>query len=186
MLALGLVTKALILKSCAVKQRSEPQCTPRRRITTTTEISIGTATIRLVTPYVSAWAKFRQETGFAPRLIQTPRHRGNVRRALRLYIGYREGLFNGRPTVVELKCTAGRIDYFLASPRSQLMRTSPFSVVHWIWLQCVACAHLKPNGNYSLSRFLTFATIRFLEPHYFAPRDGAINHHRVAQFQRED
>ena len=58
----------------------------------------------------------------------------------------REGLFNGRPTVVELKCTAAiEPSWFpqVAAYEHALFR------IDGIRRQRIA-VHLKPNGNYSL------------------------------------
>jgi hypothetical protein len=59
-----------------------------------------------VAPYVQAWIKFREETQFIPRLIE---QRG-IAKLRGMSYGYtldREGVLNGRDTLLEIKCTAG-------------------------------------------------------------------------------
>lgn len=59
-----------------------------------------------VEPYVRGWEKFLGETGFVPRMIE---QRG-IATLRGMRFGYtldREGILNGRDTLIELKCTAG-------------------------------------------------------------------------------
>lgn len=57
-------------------------------------------------PYLNAWIKFREETGFAPRLIEQ-RGIATLRGMSYGYTLDREGLLFGRDTLIEIKCTAG-------------------------------------------------------------------------------
>lgn len=58
-----------------------------------------------VEPYVRAWVKFRTECNFVPRLIEDK----GIATLRGMRYGYtldREGLLNGRDTIIEIKCTA--------------------------------------------------------------------------------
>lgn len=98
--------------------------------------------------YLGAWVKFRQETGFVPRLIE---QRGIAVMAGMQY-GYtldREGLLNGRDTLLEIKCTAGveiswgpQLAAYEAALRAQDGKMR----------QRVA-VHLGPDGKYGLLRY---------------------------------
>lgn len=101
-----------------------------------------------VEPYVRAWEKFRRETDFEPRLIE---HRG-ISEIDGMRYGFtvdREGLFNGRPTVCELKCTAGEEISWpiqLAAYELALRKLDGTARARLV-------IHLRPNGCYSLINF---------------------------------
>jgi hypothetical protein len=59
-----------------------------------------------VAPYVHGWIKFREETRFVPRLIEK-RGIATIRGMSYGYTLDREGVLNGRDTLIEIKCTAG-------------------------------------------------------------------------------
>jgi hypothetical protein len=100
-----------------------------------------------VVGYVRAWARFRAETDFIPRMIET---RGIAEINSKRY-GYtfdREGLLNNIPTLIEIKCTAGMepswgpqtaaYEYALRATDGCRRRR----VAVW----------LKPDGKYSLNQ----------------------------------
>ncbi len=101
-----------------------------------------------VEPYVLAWQRFRQETDFAPRLIE---QRG-IAECGGMKYGYtldREGLFCGRDTLIEIKCTAGvevswgpQLAAYDIPLRAQDGKFRARAVVH-----------LHPDGKYDLIRY---------------------------------
>jgi hypothetical protein len=98
-----------------------------------------------VAPYVTAWIKFRNETGFVPELIE---HRG-IANVDGMEYGFtldRIGMFQGRPHLIEIKCTAAvEIGWGPQTAAYELaMRPTTGMALRRM------AVHLKPNGNYSL------------------------------------
>jgi hypothetical protein len=103
-----------------------------------------------VEPYVRAWEKFRAETDF------TPDADGIEQRGIAtidgMDFGYqfdRKGVFQGRPMLVEIKCTA-------AVEMSWGPQLSAYEMaLHAIekYRRSRMAVHLKPNGNYTLIPF---------------------------------
>lgn len=102
----------------------------------------------VVLPYVNAWLLFRQEAKFTPELIE---HKG-IAAVDGMEYGFtldRLGMFNGRPVLIEIKCTAGvEISWGpqLAGYELALRPTTRMA------LRRIA-VHLKPNGKYSLIEY---------------------------------
>src|SRR5882672_9840353 len=97
-----------------------------------------------VSPDVSAWMKFRAETGFKPELIE---HRG-IANVDGMEYGFtldRIGMFRGRPHLIEIKCTAAVEIGWGPQTAAYEMAMRPTSKMA---LPRMA-VHLKPNGNYS-------------------------------------
>jgi hypothetical protein len=101
-----------------------------------------------VEPYVRAWQKFRSEAPFQHELVE---HRG-IAQADGMTFGFtldRTGTFDGRPVLLEIKCTANveiswgpqTAAYELAQCKRDGIRRARIAV------------HLKPNETYSLLRF---------------------------------
>lgn len=101
-----------------------------------------------VLPYVNAWLLFRQEAKFVPELIE---HRG-IATVDGMEYGFtldRLGMFDGRPWLIEIKCTAGvEISWGpqLAAYELALRPTTRMALRRM-------AVHLKPNGKYSLIEF---------------------------------
>jgi hypothetical protein len=96
-------------------------------------------------PYVTAWMKFRAETNFKPDLIE---YRG-IANVDGMEYGYtldRVGTFQGRPHLLEIKCTAAvEISWGPQTAAYELaLRPTTKQALRRM------AVHLKPNGNYSL------------------------------------
>lgn len=100
-----------------------------------------------VMPYLDAWMKFRSETKFTARAIE---QRG-IAAVDGMEYGYtfdRDGLLDGRPTLLEIKCTAGvEISWGPQTAAYEMALRAADGRVR----QRVA-VHLRPNGNYSLMK----------------------------------
>jgi hypothetical protein len=98
-----------------------------------------------VMPYLDAWMLFRQETRFAARAIE----RRGIARVDGMEYGYtfdRDGLLDGRATLLEIKCTAGvEISWGPQTAAYEMALRAEDGVAR----QRVA-VHLKPTGSYSL------------------------------------
>lgn len=101
-----------------------------------------------VEPYVRAWLKFRNETDFIPELIE---HRG-IASVGGLQYGYtldRTGLFQGKPTLIEIKCTANvEVSWAPQTAAYEMARRADGDVARYRM-----AVHLRPNGNYGLVPF---------------------------------
>lgn len=102
----------------------------------------------VVLPYVNAWVLFRQECRFNLELVE---HQG-IAVVDGMEYGFkldRLGMLNGRPTLLEIKCTAAvemswgpqLAGYDLATRATT--KTAMLRVA----------VHLKPNGKYKLERY---------------------------------
>lgn len=101
-----------------------------------------------VAPYLEAWHRFRLETEFEPRLIE---QRGIAEWGGMQY-GYtldREGLFYGRDTLIEIKCTAG----VEVSWGPQLAAYDIPLRAHDGRFRARMVVHLHPDGKYDLLRY---------------------------------
>jgi len=98
-----------------------------------------------VMPYLSGWIKFRRETNFTAKAIE---QRG-IASIDGMEYGYtfdRDGVLNGRPTLLEIKCTAGiEISWGPQTAAYEMaLRAQDGHARHRV------AVHLKPNGTYSL------------------------------------
>jgi len=97
-----------------------------------------------VEPYVRAWERFRDETDFKPELIE---HRG-----IATVNGYeygftldRIGRFQGRPTLIELKCTANvELSWGPQTSAYCMAMRERYPMLFRL------AVHLKKNATYSL------------------------------------
>jgi hypothetical protein len=98
-----------------------------------------------VLPYVTAWMKFRNECDFAPKLLEF-RGIGEVGGMKYGYTLDREGLFNGRDSIIEIKCTASvEVSWGPQTAAYELARRKIDGKV-----RSRVAVHLKPSGTYSL------------------------------------
>lgn len=97
-----------------------------------------------VLPYVQAWERFRSETDFVPELIE---HRG-IATIDGIEYGFtldRIGQFNGHPTLIEIKCTAGvEVSWGSQCAAYALAMKAEYPKLFRL------AVHLKPNATYSL------------------------------------
>jgi hypothetical protein len=98
-----------------------------------------------VMPYLDGWMKFRSETKFRAAAIE----RRGIARVDGMEYGYtfdRDGELDGRPTLLEIKCTAGvEISWGPQTAAYEMALRAADGKAR----QRVA-VHLKPNGTYSL------------------------------------
>lgn len=98
-----------------------------------------------VAPYVEAWIKFRNESNFAPRLIEQ-RGIATLRGMRYGYTLDREGVLNGKDTLLEIKCTAGiEISWGPQLAAYELALRQDGSIA-----RRRAVVHLHKDGNYTL------------------------------------
>jgi hypothetical protein len=98
-----------------------------------------------VMPYLEAWMRFRNETNFLANAIE---QRG-IAMADGMEYGYtfdRDGLLNGRRTLLEIKCTASiEVSWGPQTAAYEMaLRAKDGQARHRV------AVHLKPNGTYSL------------------------------------
>lgn len=101
-----------------------------------------------VMPYLEAWMKFRKESSFVANAIE---QRG-IAVASGMEYGYtfdRDGVLDGKRTLIEIKCTAGiEISW---GPQLAAYEAA-LRMADGVVRQRVA-VHLKPTGEYSLLKF---------------------------------
>jgi hypothetical protein len=98
-----------------------------------------------VMPYLEAWIRFREESHF---VIHSMEQRG-IAITDGMKYGYtfdRDGLLNDRPTLLEIKCTAGvEVSWGPQMAAYEMaLRAQDGHARHRV------AVHLKPNGTYSL------------------------------------
>jgi hypothetical protein len=111
-----------------------------------------------VLPYVRAWEAFRRESAFVPRLIE---QRG-VALLNGMKYGYtldREGHWQGRDVLLEIKCTAGvELSW---GPQLAAYETA-LRQIDGLRRQRIV-VHLRPTGKYTLLTFDQIADYRVFE-----------------------
>lgn len=100
-----------------------------------------------VLPYVMGWTRFRNETGFTPRIIEQ-RGIGEMAGVRYGYTLDREGVFDGKDYLIEIKCTAAVEPSW--APQTAAYEHALFKIDGKRRRRIAV--HLRPNGSYSLVR----------------------------------